>query len=163
MKETVSHVIGEMTNIIQNLRPTVLDDLGFEAGLAWLIDRNLKTKGIVCTINMQDLVEDVIPPELQITLFRIFQECTSNIARHSEAQNVYIYVKNDARSFTMSIEDDGRGFDTGSVFENTMTGRGLGILGMKERAAQVDGKLRVCSRPGQGTAVLCTVPLSQEE
>lgn len=163
MKENVASVITEMTNIIQNLRPTVLDDLGFEAGLAWLIDRNLKSKHIECLINMQDLDEDKIPPELQITLFRIFQECTSNIARHSEARTVFIHVRNDARSFMMSIEDDGRGFDTGSVFENTMTGRGLGILGMKERAAQVNGTIKVCSVPGQGTTVLCTVPLSQEE
>jgi signal transduction histidine kinase len=162
MKDTVTRVINEMTKVIQNLRPTVLDDLGFEAGILWLIDRNLKEKGINCQVNMEALVEDNLPPELQVTLFRIVQEVTSNIARHSQAANVYIHIKNDARMFTMTIEDDGTGFDTGTVFENTMTGRGLGILGMKERAAQVNGILKICSTPNQGTTVLCTVPLSPE-
>jgi signal transduction histidine kinase len=107
-------------------------------------------------------VEDRIPPALQVTLFRIFQETTTNIARHAGAEHVCIAVGNDDRQFRMSIEDDGRGFDTGTVFENTMTGRGLGIMGMKERAAQVNGRFTVCSAPGQGTMVWCTVPLGEE-
>ena len=162
MKETVTQVINEMTKLIQNLRPTVLDDLGFEAGLAWLVDQNLRSKGISCVINMDDLHEEELLPELQITLFRIFQEATSNIARHAEAESALIHVKNDNRYFTMSIEDDGRGFDPATVFENTLTGRGLGILGMKERVAQVGGELKICSVPGQGTTLHCTVPLAKE-
>jgi signal transduction histidine kinase len=163
MKETVMMVINETTKVIQNLRPTVLDDLGFEAGIIWLIERNLKEKGITCFVNLHDLVEEKLPPELQVTLFRMLQEVTTNIARHAKAQNVFISVKNDKKSFTMNIEDDGQGFDTATVFENTHTGRGLGILGMKERAAQVNGKLLVCSTPGHGTIVLCTIPLSPED
>jgi len=162
MKDIVMKVINEMTKIIQNLRPTVLDDLGFEAGIVWLIDRNLKEKGISCTMNLQELVEDQLPPELQVTLFRIFQEVTANVARHARARNVSITMKNDEKTFSMSIEDDGTGFDTETVFENTLTGRGLGILGMKERAAQVNGTLTVHSKPNQGTTVLCTVPLTTE-
>lgn len=162
MKETVTQVINEMTKTIQNLRPTVLDDLGFEAGLAWLVDQSLRAKGITCIVNMDGLREEEISAEMQITLFRIFQEATTNIARHAEAQHVFIYVKNDAKRFTMTIEDDGKGFDTSTVFENTMTGRGLGILGMKERVAQVNGTIKICSVPGQGTTTLCTVPLVKE-
>ena len=155
-------VINEMTKVIQNLRPTVLDDLGFEAGIIWLIDRNLKERGINCSFNLQELEEDKLPPELQVTLFRIIQEVTSNIARHAQAKNVRINAKNDDKLFTITIEDDGTGFDTETVFENTLTGRGLGILGMKERATQVNGTLMICSTPEQGTTVQCTVPLSPE-
>jgi signal transduction histidine kinase len=113
-------------------------------------------------MNLHGLVEDRIPPALQVTLFRIFQETTTNIARHAGAENVCIAARNDDRTFTMSIEDDGKGFDTRTVFENTMTGRGLGIMGMKERAAQVNGTFTVCSAPGQGTMVWCSVPLGEE-
>lgn len=162
MKETVTVVINEMSKVIQNLRPTVLDDLGFEAAVIWLIERNLKEKDIACHLHMRDLDEDRIPPEVQLTLFRIFQETTTNIARHSGAEHVLIHMKNDDRTFFMSIEDDGRGFDTESVFENTLSGRGLGIMGMRERAAQVNGSLKVCSKRGDGTSVLCTVPLKPE-
>jgi signal transduction histidine kinase len=162
IKETVNRVISEMTKMIQNLRPTVLDDLGFESAIVWLIERNLKEKGVECFINMRDLDEDRLPPELQITLFRVFQEATTNIARHAGAHNAFIHVRTDERSFSMDIEDDGEGFDPGTVFENTMTGRGLGILGMKERIAEVRGRLTICSQPGQGTMLLCSVPLGQE-
>ncbi len=162
IKETVAQVISDMTKVIQNLRPTVLDDLGFESGLVWLMERNLREKGIECFINMRDLDEDRLSPEAQITLFRVFQEATTNIARHAAAHNVFIHVRTDERSFTMSIEDDGNGFDTTTVFEDTMTGRGLGILGMKERIAEVGGRLTICSIPDQGTMLLCTVPLAQE-
>jgi signal transduction histidine kinase len=164
MRDTVTRVINEMTKVIQNLRPTALDDLGFEAGIVWLIDRNLKDRGIACHVDMQELVEDKLPPELQVTLFRIFQEATMNIARHAEAKNVYIRIRNDDKMFSMTVEDDGKGFDTESlsVFENSVSGRGLGTLGMQERAAQVNGKLKIYSVPGQGTTVLCTVPLTRE-
>jgi signal transduction histidine kinase len=164
MRDTVTRVINEMTKVIQNLRPTALDDLGFEAGIVWLIDRNLKDRGIACHVDMQELVEDKLPPELQVTLFRIFQEATMNIARHAEAKNVYIRIRNDDKLFSMTVEDDGKGFDTESlsVFENSVSGRGLGTLGMQERAAQVNGKLKIYSVPGQGTTVLCTVPLAPE-
>jgi signal transduction histidine kinase len=162
MKEVVTLVINEMTKVIQNLRPTVLDDLGFEAAVIWLIDRNLKERGINCVMNLQELEEDKLRPELQVTLFRIIQEVTTNIARHAQATNVRIHIKNDEKLFTMTIEDDGTGFDMETVFENTLTGRGLGILGMKERAVQVNGTLKITSTPDRGTTVLCTVPLSPE-
>lgn len=163
MKKTVTRVINEMTKVIQNLRPTVLDDLGFEAGVHWLIDHSLREKSIQYHVNMEDLVEDLIPPEIQISLFRIIQETTTNIARHADAEQVFILIRNKKRSLFMSIEDDGRGFNTETVFENTLTGRGLGILGMKERAVQINGTLKICSSPGNGTTVLCTVPITSEE
>jgi signal transduction histidine kinase len=162
MKETVMRVINEMSKVIQNLRPTVLDDLGFEAGIVWLADRNLKDKNIRCYLNMSELVEERISPEMQITLFRIIQETTMNIARHSEAENVFINIRMNKNKFTMIIEDDGVGFDPASALENLQTGRGLGIRGMKERATQVNGELNICSTVGEGTIVQCSVPLTRE-
>jgi signal transduction histidine kinase len=162
MKDTVMRVINEMSKVIQNLRPTVLDDLGFEAAIVWLVDRNLKDKNIRCYLNMGELVEERISPEMQITLFRIIQETTMNIARHSEAENVFINIRMDRNKLTVIIEDDGMGFDPTSALENLQTGRGLGIRGMKERATQVDGELNICSTVGEGTIVQCSVPLTRK-
>lgn len=162
MKSIVTAIINEMNKLVQNLRPTVLDDLGFEASIVWLLDRNLKEKGIACHLNMQNFSDALFTPELEITLFRIIQETSTNIARHSGAKNAFVYIKTDEKNFSMSIEDDGEGFDTASAFLNTLTGRGLGILGMKERAALMNGSLTVCSAPGSGTLVLCKIPLSTE-
>jgi signal transduction histidine kinase len=162
MRDTVTRVINEMNKVIQNLRPTVLDDLGFEAAIVWLADRNLKDRGIHCNLNMHALAEERLSPELQITLFRIIQESVMNIARHSQAENVFMNISTKDHKFTMTIEDDGVGFDTASAFEPLHTGRGLGVLGMRERAVQVNGIVEICSRPGEGTIIQCTVPLAEE-
>jgi len=158
----LTHIINETNRIVQNLRPSVLDDLGFEAAIVWLLERNLKDRGIRCYLAMQELDEERISSELQITLFRIIQESVMNIARHSKASQVFMHMKTDERYFTMAIEDDGIGYDTESVHNNLQSGRGLGILGMKERAGQINGKLQIFSTPHKGTIVQCTIPLNVE-
>ncbi|HEY6011984.1 MAG TPA: ATP-binding protein [Nitrospirota bacterium] len=162
IKETITSVINEINKVIQNLRPTVLDDLGFSAAIVWLMDRNLKDRHIQCYLNMNDLDEDRLSPELQIALFRIIQETITNIARHSGASNVFVNIRTDAKKFSMSIQDDGVGFNPVSALKDPESGRGLGILGMKERATQINGELQICSTPDEGTIVQCTVPLTGE-
>jgi signal transduction histidine kinase len=159
IRDTVSRIINEMQKVVQNLRPTVLDDLGFEAAIIWLMDRNLRDKGIHCQLNIFELTEEQLSPELQITLFRIIQEMTTNIARHASAKNVYLYIKTDEKTFFLILEDDGVGFDTKTVYGSLQSGRGLGLLGMKERVAQVNGSLNICSAPGEGTIMQCSIPL----
>jgi signal transduction histidine kinase len=161
MSDIVTRMINGMNNLVQNLRPTVLDDLGFDAAIAWILDRNLKNEGINCALNMDDSSEWQFTPEVQITLFRIVQEMSMNVARHSKAQNVFVHMKRYGRQFMMSIEDDGIGFDTATALKNTPTGRGLGILGMKERAALLNGHLTVCSAPEAGTLLLLRIPLDE--
>jgi signal transduction histidine kinase len=163
MSDIVTRMINEMNNLVQNLRPTVLDDLGFDASIAWILDRNLKNEGINCSLTMDDFSGWSFTPEVQITLFRIVQEASMNVARHSEAQNVFVHLKRYGRQFMMSIEDDGIGFDTASALKNTPTGRGLGILGMKERAALLNGNMTVCSAPEAGTLLLLRIPLDEVE
>jgi len=163
MRETIMKVLNEMNRVIQNLRPTVLDDLGFEAAIYWLADKNLRNKRIHCSLNMHELAEERLSPELQISLFRIVQETTMNIARHSGAKNVVITIDTNNNKVTAWIEDDGVGFDTKSALDDLQTGRGLGILGMRERVAQVNGSLQIWSVINKGTIVECSIPLPVEE
>lgn len=160
MRNILAEIIKGMKKFIQNLRPTVLDDLGFEASIVWILDRNLRDRGINCHLNMNDFSDGKLTPQLEITLFRITQEASANIARHAQARNVFVYIRTDEKTFSMNIEDDGEGFDTSSVFKDTFTGRGLGILGMKERTVLLNGKLTICSQQGAGTMLLCTIPLN---
>jgi signal transduction histidine kinase len=157
----ITRIINEMNHLVQNLRPTVLDDLGFEAAIVWILDRNFKDRGIKCFLNMRDLSERQFKPEFQITVFRIVQEISTNIARHSNAQNVFVHMKDSDQEFTMSMEDDGMGFDTEAVLKDTLSGRGLGILGMKERAALLKGHLTIYSTHAAGTKILLTIPISE--
>jgi len=161
MYDNITRIINEMNHLVQNLRPTILDDLGFEAAIVWILDRNFKDRGIKCFLNMRDLSERQFRPEFQITVFRIVQEISTNIARHSNAQNVFVHINDSDQEFTMSMEDDGMGFDTEAVLKDTLTGRGLGILGMKERAALLKGHLTIYSGRAAGTKVLLTIPISE--
>lgn len=159
--DNITQIINEMNHLVQNLRPTVLDDLGFEAAIVWILDRNFKDRGIKCHLNMRDLSERPFRSEFQITVFRIVQEMSTNIARHANAQNVFVHMKDSDQEFTMSMEDDGLGFDTESLIKDTLSRRGLGILGMKERAALLKGRLTICSAPEAGTMVLLRIPISE--
>ncbi len=101
--------------------------------------------------------------EIEITIFRILQEAVLNTARHSNAKNVFINMRSKNDGIVVEIEDDGDGFDIHSVFSEAAgynrTGRGLGLLGMKERASLIGGRLRICSSKDSGTRVTLRIPV----
>lgn len=152
-----------LLNIIQNLRPSLLDDLGLEAAMKRMLDINLSEKGIRYFLNITGLSDKKISPEVQITLFRIMQETIMNISRHANAENVFVIMKADDRTIKVDIEDDGEGFDVQSILQQVdyeaKDSRGLGLLGMKERASLIGGNLKIYSSPGCGTAIWIKVPL----
>jgi len=153
--------------IIQNLRPTLLDDLGLVAAIKSLLDMHLGENGINYFINTTGVAERRFRPVVEITLFRIVQEAVSNTARHSNAENVFMMIKLEKNVVHVEIEDDGDGFDLSSLFvvgsHEAKDRRGLGLLGMKERVALIGGKIKVCSSPGMGTRVDIRIPLRKAE
>lgn len=160
MRRIALKTIDGIHNVIQNLRPSILDDLGLEAAIKWLLDKHLGEKGIKHYLTIHAETDKRFDPRVEITLFRIIQESITNIARHSDAENVVVVLKSDKDSVVVDIEDDGEGFDVHSVLRRASDGgRGLGIMGMKERASLLDGKLQVCSSPGRGTKVSFKIPL----
>jgi len=105
-------------------------------------------------------MDERFDPRVEITLFRIIQEAIINIARHAKAENVIVVLRKLDHSVLVDIEDDGAGFDVHSMLRYTSDGgRGLGLLGMKERISLLDGKLEICSAPGSGTKISVRVPL----
>ncbi len=156
--------IDGIFNIIQNMRPSILDDLGLEAAIRWLLNSHLKEKGIGYFVRIDDRIKNMrFSPEIEIAIFRIIQEAISNIARHSNAENAFINMKLTDKNIVVEIEDDGDGFDIYSVFNEAAmanrTGRGLGLLGMKERASLIGGRLKICSSRDAGTRVTLKIPL----
>ena len=153
--------------IIQNLRPTLLDDLGLVAAIKSLLDLHLGENGINYFINTTGVAERRFRPEVEITLFRIVQEAVANTARHARAENVFVIIKLEKNDVHVEIEDDGDGFDLNSLFvvgsHEAKDRRGLGLLGMKERVALIGGKIEVCSSPGLGTRVDIRIPLMEAE
>ena len=152
-----------LVNIIQNLRPTLLDDLGMEAAIKRLLDMHLGEKGVRCFLRITGYDDGGISPEVKITLFRIIQEAITNIARHANAENVFVIMKANNDIIKVDIEDDGDGFDVHALFRQAHSdlkdSRGLGLIGMKERASQIGGTLRIYSSPGCGAGISIRVPL----
>jgi signal transduction histidine kinase len=164
MRRIALKTIDGIHDVIKNLRPTILDDLGLEAAIKWLLDKHLGERGINHYLTIHAEKDKRFDPRVEITLFRIIQESIMNIARHSDAANVVVVLKAEGDAVVVDIEDDGEGFDVHSVLRHaTDGGRGLGILGMKERASLLDGKLEVCSSPGKGTKVSLRIPLTPLE
>jgi two-component system sensor histidine kinase UhpB len=149
--------------IIKDLRPPLLDDLGLESAIIWLIDAHLSPKNINCFCNITGAEYKRFSPEIEINLFRIAQEAIVNISRHATAQNVFIFLNVADNCVYMDLEDDGDGFDVEAMLHKstnfTKDLRGIGLLDMKERAALIGGKLQICSLPGSGTRISLNIPI----
>jgi len=159
MRNIALKTLQDLRILIQNLRPSILDDIGLEAAVQWLLDKHLGEKGINCFLNILGEKGKRFSPYIEITLFRIIQEVIVNIARHAEAENVLVILRIGEKNVSVDIEDDGRGFDVTSALKQTEDGRGLGLLGMRERVNNLDGKLEICSTPGQGARVTVSIPI----
>ncbi|MBI4690646.1 MAG: HAMP domain-containing protein [Nitrospirae bacterium] len=161
MQNIVLNTLDGIHNIIQNLRPAILDDLGLEAAIRWLLDKQIGERSITYFFNVIGTGEKRLDSRIKIAVFRIIQESVINISRHAGAENVFVILRYMQDSLVVDIEDDGEGFDVMYVLKQTEAGRGLGILGMKERANLIDGRLEVYSMPQGGTRVSLCIPVTQ--
>jgi signal transduction histidine kinase len=160
MKGIAVVIIDGIHRVIEDLRPSLLDDLGIDAAIMWLLNKHLSAKGINFYLDFKSPLTRRLPPEVEILVFRILQEALVNIARHARAEDVFITSEVNETSLTITIEDDGTGFDIDALMGLPVeTGRGLGLMGMKERAKLLGGHLLIYSRPGEGTRVCIEVPL----
>ncbi|MDH3995715.1 MAG: PAS domain S-box protein [Desulfobulbaceae bacterium] len=156
MCDLIDKTIKDVRSIAIRLRPGVLDDLGLVDALEWLTSDFENRSGITCVFENKDV------PELNETLstaaYRICQEAMTNVARYAEATRVSVVLKTDKNILSLSVRDDGKGFDTSRLAEF----EGVGIAGMRERAVLAGGNLEVMSEKGEGCHVLFNVPISQE-
>ncbi len=157
-------LVAETTNraydLILALRPSALDDLGLTPALRTHTERTLKGTGIQFEIESSDLTRR-LPPEIEVALFRTFQEALTNVVRHARTSRVRISLAARDGAFEGEISDNGRGFDLHEVQANGGGPRGLGLLGMQERVAQCGGRLEVFSRPGAGTQIRIRIPIPE--
>ena len=163
MREIVMKTIDNVHAVIKDLRPSILDDFGIDAAIMWLMKKHFTEKKINYDLYASPPVGKRLPPRIETTLFRIMQECIINIARHSNATNVFVMMIAGETFMEILIEDDGGGFAFQELMDNPAEdGRGLGILGMRERASLLDGSLQICSLLGEGTWVCVHIPLKAE-
>ena len=151
----VDEAIGNVRQMSQLLRPTILDDFGLEAGLRWLAEGFSARTGIEVNVDLHDGAR--LSDETETHLFRIAQEALTNIARHSGAKHATIRLERLPAEICLTIEDDGRGLSNGNG-----SSRGMGMIGMRARARSAGGDVDVRSTPGRGLVIEVRAPLSQE-
>ncbi|MBI4609184.1 MAG: PAS domain S-box protein [Candidatus Rokubacteria bacterium] len=146
----------QLRRLSHELRPTILDDLGLVPAVEFLAGRVAKRSGL--RIGVEGSTGGRLPPLMETALYRSVQEALANVARHAQATRVRVHLRREARAIRCSVRDDGVGFDVGTVLARRGD-RGLGLVGIRERAGALGGTLEVISAPGRGTELLITIPL----
>jgi len=150
-KVLVKKIMKLIRNVMSNLRPQILDDYGLIAAIYWYTEQFTKRTKIPVVLKEHELKTRLLP-DIETNLYRITQEALTNTAKYAHASNVTVTVKEENGTVNLSVADDGIGFNPESVHQLTEK-KGLGLIGMRERAESIGGKLYVRSAPGKGTNI----------
>ncbi len=155
MCDLIDNTIKDVRSIAIRLRPGVLDDLGLVDALEWLTSDFENRSGITCVFEHENV--PAINETVSTAAYRICQEALTNVARYAEAGRVSVVLQAEGNILNLSVRDDGKGFDISGLAEF----EGVGIAGMRERAALAGGKLEVMSEKGRGCHVMFRAPISR--
>lgn len=155
LRSELLEITEGIRRIARGLRPPALDDAGLAAALQSHVRSVAETADLEVDLEVER-VDPLLDGDAMLALYRIAQEALSNAVRHSGADRVAIRVLDDGDRVVLEVTDDGRGFEVREAPE--AEGRGLGILGMYERAHGVGGELTIESDPGRGTRVRAQIP-----
>ena len=153
MRGLLDTAISSVRRISSELRPVILDDLGFGDAVSWLTREFSKHSDLKIELDLsgQGFVQT---SELTTAFFRIVQESLTNVVRHAKAHHVLVALNNEGDLLKLTIEDDGNGIQESSA------GEGVGLVSMRERANAIGGNLRVVSSASGGTRIEVTIALS---
>jgi signal transduction histidine kinase len=157
VEKSLAELAAGVRDLVSELRPRVLDDLGLPAATEWLVERTRKRSGLPCELSLSIDGSVEVGPELATAVFRIVQESLTNAVRHAKARRLEVALEVAQAGVRAKVTDDGCGL--GSAPAN---GDGMGLLGMRERARAHGGQITIESRPGAGTAVSLHLPLASE-
>jgi two-component system sensor histidine kinase UhpB len=159
LEQMTVEALESVRRLALELRPPALDDLGLEAALEGLAQRYADQMGI--PVDYQARGQRArLSEEIELVLYRVAQESLTNVVKHASADRVWIDLDRGADDLSLSVRDNGIGFNPDAMDAAEATGKGLGIFGMEERAALAGGTLRIWQRPGGGTEVFAFIPLN---
>ncbi len=159
--EQIEESIANLRALITDLRPAALDELGIQAAIEALAERNAR-HGLEVDVSVELAHEQGDEPgrmsgELESALYRLTQEALTNAAKHGKASRAVVEIREHAGAVNLLVRDNGGGFDPQAKSE------GFGLLGMNERVALLDGELRVTSSPDDGTTIRAQLPIQRRE
>ena len=151
----VDDLISRVRKISVDLRPPLLDEVGLVSALRVYLESQAQVSGLAIELQADEPGPGTaarLPSDLEIACFRVVQESITNALRHASARRLEVRIVRSATGISLSIEDDGRGFDLGTLDEAAANGH-LGVLGMRERIRARGGRFKLTSAPGAGTTV----------
>lgn len=157
MSELIDLIMQSVKRISSELRPRLLDDLGITAAIEWQAQEFQKTTGINFKV-ICDPEDITLDPELSTIVFRIFQETLTNIFRHANATKITVRLIEQGSKIVLKVRDNGKGI----AEEDISDPKGIGLIGMRERAYSRSGRLQISGVPGKGTTVTLAIPLNKE-
>ncbi len=152
--ELLKSSIQSVREISANLRPDLLDNLGLEAAVRSHAEKFQNRTGIECEIDIEQNLE--LNEKISVAIFRIIQEATTNIIRHADASKIFIQIEKSDNFLVGSIKDNGKGIPNSELKDLNS----LGLISMRERAANLNGKLNISSS-GDGTLIEFKIPILQ--
>jgi signal transduction histidine kinase len=150
-KALLDRTLQAVRDIAMGLRPSMLDDLGLGPALEWQARDFSRRYDVPVTLALDEPL-DGLPEHHRTNIFRIVQEALTNCARHARARSVSVTVRRQGSELRLLVADDGVGMDAAQAR------RGLGLMGIQERARELSGALTIDSSPGKGTRLLVRIP-----
>jgi signal transduction histidine kinase len=144
--------------VIEELRPTLLDNVGLLAAIRWQVGETCKRAGLECDCVFPP-AEPAVAPRVAITLFRVVQEALTNVQKHAAARRVVVTLEARPRHLVLIVADDGRGIEPGDVGKV----RSHGLAGMRHRMSAIGGTLRVGPAPGGGCEIRAILPVGDQQ
>ena len=165
LEETAKSLKGhvqEIRELIHGLRPPALDQLGLIGAVKQQTERFTQETGIQTQTSLSMLGGIALDPLTEVTCFRVVQECLTNVQKHSEATEVEVSLQITSEGLKTRIKDNGQGFDFPELGSGGIE-RGLGLLGMQERAELLGGSLSMQTGPGKGCEIILYIPAREVE
>jgi len=153
--EVTQSGLTEARRALHSLRASPLEDLGLAFAISDMAKSTAARANLHLELDAQNHIEN-LPPEVEQGIYRVAQEAMANVARHAEATSLRVSFRHDSRALTLTIADDGRGFDPATV--NDMR---YGLKGLRERAEMIGASLHVNSRLKTGTTIELVVPFTE--
>lgn len=163
LRELVGQLGDNIRAITSDLRPPLLENCGLAATLTWHAEQ-FKSNG--CDFHIEMELEECpksVGADIEIALFRVFQEGLNNVAKHAFARRVKVRLFCDAERVGLILDDDGRGFCDTKQPKTAEIQPGAGLVGMRERITALGGNLTISSAPGKGTRIWARIPLHDQD
>jgi signal transduction histidine kinase len=157
-RTVTQHALSGVRDLSQLLRPSMLDDFGLPDTLRWYL-RKFSDRTGVRTELVEDHLSDRLPIDVEVCVYRAIQEALTNVSRHARASVCRVFVQRVASSVIVTVEDDGVGWQP-PIVDGRVPRNGLGLVGIRERVADIGGRFRIEGKSGKGTRLTIELPLA---